>query len=183
MFQFEYQIGDDKYLDFLNYQIKHDKAFKLLLRIISLLIILRPFFILISSYAEYEDTAALLKKTMISILVAIVTVIIMRLVAGLIVSPINRLQITHMEKKGELPYGDQTTVSFGEDYYVTSTAEITTRRNYSMIDRIADNHDIYLYTNTLSGLIIPEYVFESKEQKNSFLAYINKKVESAKTTA
>ena len=88
-----------------------------------------------------------------------------------------KLHIKFMKKAGKLPFSENSTLEFYDEYFTESTENTKTQIQYSGIFkvRINDNKAIYIYQNTILAYIIPFDVFFTVDDRNKFIEFISKK--------
>lgn len=83
-----------------------------------------------------------------------------------------------MKKHGKLPYSNISTLEFYDDCFIELTENTKTEVKYDAILKIRVNNPkgIYIYSNVIMAYIIPFEVFNSNDEKNKFLDFINQKM-------
>lgn len=89
-----------------------------------------------------------------------------------------KLHIKFMKKHGKLPYSNISTLEFYDDCFIELTENTKTEVKYDAILKIRVNNPkgIYIYSNVIMAYIIPFEVFNSNDEKNKFLDFINQKM-------
>jgi hypothetical protein len=78
--------------------------------------------------------------------------------------------------KGKLPYSENSVLEFYDDVFVEITDENKTESKYSAIENIIVNENlVVLFINSMQAYIVPTRSFESIEQKNSLVEFLNEK--------
>ena len=78
--------------------------------------------------------------------------------------------------KGKLPYSEHSVLEFYDDVFVEITDDNKTETKYSAIENIFVNENlVVLFINSMQAYIVPTRSFESNEQKNSLVAFLNGK--------
>ena len=85
--------------------------------------------------------------------------------------------IRNGKKIGKPWYTQSAVMEFYDDYFKELTDEIKTEAKYSRIERVSINKDkaVYIHMNMVMGFIIPMSAFESREQYDSFIAFLETK--------
>ena len=80
--------------------------------------------------------------------------------------------------KGKLPYSENSVLEFYDDVFVEITDENKTESKYSAIENIIVNENlVVLFINSMQAYIVPTRSFESIEQKNSLVEFLNGKTQ------
>lgn len=78
--------------------------------------------------------------------------------------------------KGKLPYSENSVLEFYDDVFVEITDENKTESKYSAIENVIVNENmVVLFINSMQGYIVPTRSFQSLEQKNSLVEFLNSK--------
>ena len=78
--------------------------------------------------------------------------------------------------KGKLPYSEHSVLEFYDDFFVEFTDDNKSEMKYSAIENVIVNENmVILLINSLQGYIVPTRSFESIEQKNSLVEFLNGK--------
>ena len=76
-----------------------------------------------------------------------------------------------------MPYGEETTIQFEDDYFTRTIPGIVTKSRYSVIEKVVIGNDcVYLFINSVKAILIPISAFESNEQRESFQVFIQEKI-------
>jgi len=88
--------------------------------------------------------------------------------------------INAMKKEGKLPYGKNNLLQFHEEFIMEFEDEDESKFKYITLEQVVTgNCAIYIYRNAITAIILPFSAFESKEQRNEFLRFINDKMNRA----
>lgn len=78
--------------------------------------------------------------------------------------------------KGKLPYSEHSVLEFYDDVFVEITDDNKSEMKYSAIENVFVNENlVVLFINSMQAYIVPTRSFESNEQKNSLVAFLNGK--------
>ncbi len=78
--------------------------------------------------------------------------------------------------KGKLPYSEHSVLEFYDDIFVEITDDNKSEMKYSAIENVFVNENlVVLFINSMQAYIVPTRSFESNEQKNSLVAFLNGK--------
>lgn len=93
-----------------------------------------------------------------------------------------KIALRARKKQGKLFSGKDCIIRFYEDSFtdITGDDEMVINLKYTEITQIAvRNHAIYIFFSGPQAFILNFSLFESEEQKNEFLIFINSKVNTA----
>lgn len=80
--------------------------------------------------------------------------------------------------KGKLPYSENSVLEFYDDVFVEITDENKTESKYSAIENVIVNERmVVLFINSMQAYIVPTRSFQSIEQKNSLVDFLNSKTQ------
>lgn len=78
--------------------------------------------------------------------------------------------------KGKLPYSENAVFEFYDDVFVEITDDNKSEIKYSAIENVFVNEKmVILFINSMQAYIVPTRSFESNEQKNSLIEFLNNK--------
>lgn len=78
--------------------------------------------------------------------------------------------------KGKLPYSEHSILEFYDDVFVEITDDNKTETKYSAIENVFVNENlVVLFIDSMQAYIVPTRSFESIEQKNSLIEFLNEK--------
>ncbi len=78
--------------------------------------------------------------------------------------------------KGKLPYSENSVLEFYDDVFVEITDDNKSEVKYSAIENVFVNETfVVLFINSMQAYIVPTRSFESNEQKNSLVEFLNGK--------
>ena len=78
--------------------------------------------------------------------------------------------------KGKLPYSENSVLEFYDDVFVEITDDNKSEMKYSAIENVFVNEKlVVLFINSMQAYIVPTRSFESIEQKNSFIEFLNER--------
>jgi len=88
-----------------------------------------------------------------------------------------KFQLKSLKKAGKMGYTPLAEMEFYENEFIEISPESKSEVKYSFIERVSivENLAIYLHINNLAAAILPFSCFDSKEQYESFLAFIKTK--------
>ena len=80
--------------------------------------------------------------------------------------------------KGKLPYSEHSVLEFYDDVFVEITDDNKSEMKYSAIENVFVNENlVVLFINSMQAYIVPTRSFESIEQKNSLVEFLNGKTQ------
>ncbi|MBU1142561.1 MAG: YcxB family protein [Firmicutes bacterium] len=172
MFQIKNSITKDDYLVFNQYHLLHSEQgkrainmFRILTPVVSLLAIV------IFWIAEVSQTLLIAEIIALSIVS-----IVMAFYSKKILLKSIKKNIRKLEKDGKLPFNKETTITFNDDSLHEKTIHTETSIQYAAIEKIIQGDQaIYVYFSALQAFIFPYRSFESDEQKNEFITFLNAK--------
>jgi hypothetical protein len=89
-------------------------------------------------------------------------------------------QIKLMKKSGKLPFARENHYKFEEDYFLIETEIMDIKQKYAAIENIlVSPKAIYIYLGAIQANTLPLSVFESEQQKEEFITFINEKRKGA----
>jgi len=177
LYQFKYTLSEKDYMEFNKYHLLNAPSNKRGIIVLRLLLPLIFLVYLLFSFFLFEEHSSLLIEF---IIFAVISVIWFFIVKPLLIFNL-KLRIKMIKKDGKLPYGKDVLVQFDEDSFIETIHEAESKANYKIIEKIAvGKNAAYIYINAMQAVIVPFSVFETNEQKNEFLAFINKKRETAR---
>ena len=85
--------------------------------------------------------------------------------------------IKSLKKRGKMGYSAESVMEFYEDFFTETTDSGKTEHNYSVVERVSIicGKTIYIHINNIMAYMLPISCFESLEQYNEFVAFLNKK--------
>lgn len=91
-------------------------------------------------------------------------------------------QLKQMKKHGKPGYSPSSVVEFYDDCFAETTPENKTEQKYTAVENVfvVEGRVIYLFVNNIMAYIIPRSSFESVQQYNDFLNFIEAKCEQVK---
>ena len=165
-YQFEFQISEKDYIDF-NYYVHKiiTKRAEWFLRTVFILLFLLMLPILGSWFSYF-------------LLLSYAVVLILSF-AGVWLRWTVNLSIRGLKKRGRLPYGKKYNLQFQEDFVFETEDETETKYPYTKIEKVKINKDVmYIFVSVMQAHIIPLSVFETEEQQNEFMTFINHKIDT-----
>lgn len=86
-------------------------------------------------------------------------------------------QLANLKKSGKPGYSPEAVLEFFEDRIVETTPNSRTEQGYFAIERVSivDHKVIYFHENTVRAYLLPLSAFDSQEQYNRFLGFIQTK--------
>ena len=181
MYKFNYVLTDNDYFEFNRYHMENAPQMKKQitgLRLIAPAMLIIMIILSVLNRDETEDiTAFIIGSSFVFVFISIVWFF----AAKLLLMFSLKAQIKLMKKDGKLPYGKNVSIEFDETFFIESTEINETKTKYASIEKIAvSNNMIYVYFSAIQAFILPLSVFESNEQKDAFLLFINDKKEESK---
>lgn len=172
MFQINNSITTEDYLTFNEYHLLHSEQGK---RAINMYRILAPVLSLFAIVIFWiADVSQVLLITEI-IALSIVSIVMAFYSKKMLIKSVKK-NIRKLEKDGKLPFSKESTITFNDDNIHEKTVQTETRVQYSAIDKIIlGDQAIYVYFSSIQAFIFPYRSFESDEQKNEFIAFLNAK--------
>jgi len=174
MFQFNYTLSEKDYYDFNEYHLLNSPMNKkgILFYCILLPVLLAS--MILFFWLRYQNFIQILIMIIAaSILSALWILFLLKKLLLLNM----KSQIKRIKKLGKVVWGVETAVSFGEEF-ISDISELgESKFKYSVVEKIAVGKTaVYVYIEALRALILPFPVFESEEQKQEFLSFINNKI-------
>ena len=174
MFQIKNSITEHDYLAFNEYHLLHSEQgkrainmFRILTPVLSLLVIV------IFWIAEVSQVLLITEIIALSIVS-----IVMAFYSKKILLKSVKKNIRKLEKDGKLPFNKESTITFNDDSLHEKTIQTETSIQYAAIDKIIQGDQaIYVYFSAIQAFIFPYRSFESDEQKNEFITFLNAKCE------
>ncbi|MDE7268054.1 MAG: YcxB family protein [Lachnospiraceae bacterium] len=81
-----------------------------------------------------------------------------------------------MKKSGRLPYSENGTLTFEENFICDTTPLQETKTSYNLIEEIyTTNEAIYIYNSAASALILPYRFIENQAVFNSLVDFLQAK--------
>ena len=172
MFQFEYELTIKDYVKYNMYYQSHSSFFRkkaLVSRIGLPIVFALILLIAIISRLSFD-------KVIILAAIAIVISVIYNVLFNQISTNILTNKVKDMAKENNLPFSKHNKLIFGNDTFteITDTGENTVE--YENIEKIVEIETLLLfYVSTLTACTIPLSVFESPEQKERFISFLESK--------
>ncbi|MDR0288146.1 MAG: YcxB family protein [Clostridiales bacterium] len=174
MYQFKYILNDEDYWEFNKFHLLNAPSNKKNIIMIRLFILIFFALAVLVSLKDFDEVSDLL--TLI-IVYAVIYGILFFAVKPFFLRMAKR-QIKNIKKDGKLPYGKDILINFNEDCFIETTSYHETKTKYSVVEKVVTgNTALYIYTSSIQAVIIPFSAFESDEQKNMFVSFINNKAE------
>ncbi len=85
--------------------------------------------------------------------------------------------VKNVKKIGKLPYTSDSVLIFNEKAITEISEYETSEKRYMAIERInlVDNRMIYIYTSSVAAYLLPMAAFESQQQYQAFVAFLETK--------
>lgn len=82
-----------------------------------------------------------------------------------------------LKKQGKMAYSPKSEIEFFEDSFTETTPENRTEQTYASVERISviKNEVIYIHVNNVMSYLLPLSCFESEEQYNEFMKFLQSK--------
>lgn len=176
MYQFKFTLSENDYLEFNKHHLLNAPASKKMLLISRLIVPILFALLALLSLLSNDDSIVVIVKLIIYTLASIVWFfnikhINMRLL---------KFNMKLLKKDGKLYYGKDVLFQFNEDFFIETSTDAETKLKYTSIERIEEGKNaLYIYIGAIQAYMIPFSVFETTEQKNEFLDFINNKVATA----
>ena len=176
MYQFINSVTEDDYLAFNEYHLLHSTQGK---RVLMTHRLLTPsislFAIVVFWIADVSRELLITEMIGLGLLSIVMTISSKKRILKTV-----KRNIARFKRDGKLPFSKDTIITFDEDHVHEKSNETETRIQYSMIDKVVEgNQVIYIYFSALQAFILPHRSFESDEQKNEFLSFLNTKCQKA----
>lgn len=168
-FQFDIEISEQDYLDFNTFHLlRSPYGKKQMARLRGLVIGITCVGAVLYLLSDFDYIAMLI--------LAVFMLLYLIFLNKIMVASMKRT-IKTMKKQGKLPYTTKSFMEFDEEYFTETTPEQKTEYKYAGIERISivEQTAIYLHLDSARGYILPVSCFASKEQYDSFLAFIKEK--------
>lgn len=177
MFEFQYTLDDEDYLEFNKYHLLNSPAGKRNIRILRMLLpAMLAIMLLVIAMQSNADWMELLGVMTFFFIVSVIWIV----TAQKTMLRSMRKSIHKLKKDGKLPYSKQTAIRFEDDAFHETTEDTETKTAYRKLENIAvSDHAIYAYTSAMQAYIIPLRVFESDAQRTAFMQFLNAKKDDA----
>ena len=88
-----------------------------------------------------------------------------------------KAHLRSLKTKGKMGFSPLSSITFYDDRFVEITTDNKTEQTYAAIERISvvDHTVLYIHVNNLMSYIVPFSCFESDEQREAFLAFLQSK--------
>lgn len=86
-------------------------------------------------------------------------------------------QIKSLRKSGKMGYSPESFIEFFEEGFSETTPDNKTEYKYTAIERVSlvDNKMIYIHVNNIMAYMLPLSCFETKEQYDEFIEFLESK--------
>jgi len=170
MYSFNYNLDDTDYLEFNKFHFNTSQAHKKMTLITRLMVPVALIIFFLLSLTNYETGTELLVKGAIYIVGSVIWFCVVKPLSILSI----KMNMNAMKKSGKLPYGRNVQIQFDEEVIHEITEIAESKMKYSNIEKIVEvDRALYIYYAATQAFIIPISVFESEEQKNEFLRFLN----------
>jgi len=177
MYEFKFTLTENDYIEFNIFHSRNSPMVKKFTRFIYIFTFAIIALALGVNLAGIEEDLILMLVVTGSVLVLLGGLLFLLKKLTFFDKAILKLQMNLMKGNGKLPFSEQNFLQFEDDCFIENTVDTETKTKYSKIERIAVSEKaIYLYLTAMTANIIPVSVFESEQQKEEFLAFINGKV-------
>lgn len=172
MFEFHYNITEDDYVKFnLNHSL-HTKIGKRTVLTMQLCVPCIFAVLILLSLIKDISFSFLMTQIIIYGIGSIFWIIFYR---KSILRNIKK-SVRTMKKSGRLPYTENGTLIFDENYICEHTALQETKTAYSLIEAIyTTNEALYIYNSAISAIMLPYRFIESQEVFNSLMDFLQEK--------
>ena len=172
MYQFRYMLNDHDYLEFNKHHLLNAPANKKAWRIMRPIAPIIFSIILLVSVLNGDDLPVIIAQLVVYTIASVMWIFVAKPYGMFFM----KLSIKRMKKDGKLPYGKDVWLCFEEDFLIETTTETEAKMKYTNLERIeVGKNAVYIYISAIQALIIPFYAFESNEQKEALLAFLNGK--------
>ena len=178
-FKFNVNLTDDDYLDYNIFWTT--KSYYGKKQMIKLRIIIAALFGVISLFTLFRGGFS--PYSFLGVIPCLIAFIIFEAALNSILVGSIKSQIKSLKKKGKMAYSQVAEMEFSEHAFTETTPTNKTEQHYSSIERISIFHErvIYIHVNSIMSYILPISCFDSKEQYEKFLAFIETKCENVDT--
>ena len=173
MYKINYKLNDDDDIAFYEYHLKTSSTGKKTLLRYRLQI---PFFcllILLIFCIAKLDSVVIISEAVFMLVVSIIWIVF----ADKIFFRSFKKNINKIRKEGKVPYSNEGTLVFDEEFFKDINPKTETKTLYSGVEKIVVTEKaIYIYIGAAQAHIIPITCFGSEEEKQNFLNFITSKV-------
>ena len=180
MYQFQYHLTDNDYLEFSKYHLYNSPVNKKIMTVSRFMLPLMFALILLLSFINSDDfdiTAFIGEFVFFSIVSVVWLFLLKPMYSRSLKNTAKR-----MKKHGGVPYCKDISLFFNEDSIVEITEKAETKTKYSSIEKISGGpFAIYIYFSSVQALIVPLSVFESERHRDEFWNFIQYKWNTEKS--
>ena len=172
-----YEVTVQDYVNFNLYHLeisKSGKIIRMLMILLPLSLFVMPFLRLISRRGNADE---MLGHVIAVIIVAAVSSLTFYLFLRLTYTPLIKWQAKMQLKDGKANdfIGEQV-LTLHDDYIEGTNAQMTSRINYSAIEKICYGYDCYfIYIGAVKAIIVPHRCFTDSPQRDAFIANLKQK--------
>ena len=178
MYRFEFTLNDEDYWEFSKYHANNAPSLKNLITAARLFLPAVLILLTVLSALSYKDLNSFISRIIFYAVSSVVWVFALKPFLLFFL----KIQMKLLKKDGKLPYGQNSLVTFGEDFVVDISDETETKIKYTKIEKISvGSIAIYLYFSAAQALVIPFSVFENDAHKAEFLEFIKGKTNNPKS--
>jgi len=177
MYEFKFTLTENDYTEFSCFHSKHSPMGKKAMRFAYVIVFAVVALTLGVKLAETEPEDFIFMLVVSGCLFAFTFgLIILFTKLSFFTKVIVKLQVKLMKKSGKLPFDKENLFRFEDDYFLIETESSEIKQKYEAIENIMISPiAIYLCLSAVQGFILPLHIFESEQQKEEFLAFINGK--------
>ena len=173
-----YEVTEQDYVNFCLYHINNSKSGKrlnmVMYRIIPFVFFLIPLVRLLSNLANLSEV---LIPLLGSFIIAAVGALAFLLSIRLTRTPIFKLFAKMQLKEGKSnDFIGKQTITLHDDCIEDANAHMSTRINYSSVEKLCIGYDcLFIYIGAVKGIILPLRSFTDMAQKNDFMHLLKQK--------
>lgn len=171
-YRLQVNISEQDYLDFNLFWMLRSPYGKKQRNSVKITIVIIAFVFIALAFLTLEMTVAIVFSVLLLCVFAVFLFLFPRYYKKTL-----QKQFKSIKKSGKMAYTPSAVLEFYDDYYVEIDPEKRIQQNYTAIERIslADHVMIYLHTNNVGAVLLPVRSFSSKEEYDSFMAFISSK--------
>jgi hypothetical protein len=177
MLEFHIGLSEEEYIKFNEYHLLHSASGKKAIRRYQLIFPFISILLLGLLWLVDVDPEILLIEAILLGIISMFTVFSAK--KTLIRSIVKT--VTKLKKEGKLPYHSETIVTFEDDGIRERSAHTENKTSYHIVEKIVQSdRAIYVYISAVQAIIIPKSCFETTDQINELLQYLDMKCQFGK---
>lgn len=176
MYAYKISLSEKEYIQFNEYHLLHSAVGKKALLQHKIVLPLLSLLIIIIFFSAKADMNLIIIESIFLGICSIMWIIYSKK----IVMKSFKKNIEKIKKEGRLPFESETTVTFDDQGIIEKSSNAETKTSYSVVEKIAETKQaIYIYMSAVQAIIIPTSYFDSEEDKDELIKFIETKREKA----